>query len=195
MTRRTIALDYGVNGIDIEVPEDAQIVKREDPPALANVEEEFARVIGNPVAMPPIPKLVSKDCRITIAFDAPPRSGIPRRLAISIILKELAKLGIPDDHVSLICAAGTQRKRTADELRKYLGSEIFNRFWPYRLKSHDCSRDLVYLGETPYGDFVEYNSAIADSDVCFYLGTVVPVSWGGLYRNRGGHRIGKCPKY
>jgi nickel-dependent lactate racemase len=178
--KKKVMMDYGDTGVEIEVPENAFIVTRKDPPSLPNPHEEFLKAINNPIGMPPISELVTKGSRITIAFDAPPRSGIPRRLAISVILKELAKVGIPDRNVTLICAAGTQRKRTADELREYLGGEIFSRFWPFRLKGHDCSQDLAYLGESELGDFVEYNSAVADSDALFYLGTVVPVNWGGF---------------
>jgi nickel-dependent lactate racemase len=180
MKKKAVLMDYGEKGIEIEVPEDAYIVKRKDPSALADTEEAFFRAISNPIAMPPLPELVHKGSRVTIAFDAPPRSGIPRRLAITLILKELAKVGISDRDVTLICASATQRKRTASELRENLGAEIFDKFWPFRLKSHDCTQNLVNLGVTDLGDFVEHNAAVAESDVLVYLGTVVPIPWGGF---------------
>ena len=169
MKKKPVIMDYGENGTQIEVPENACVVERKDPPSLANPKQALAKAIKDPIAMPPIPELVGKGSRVTIGFDAPPRSGILRRLAISIILEELAKVGVTDRDVTLICGTGTQRKRTAKELRENLGEEIFRRFWPHRLKSNDCSEDLVYLGETDIGDYVEYNRAVAESDALFYL--------------------------
>lgn len=179
MKNKRVIVDYWDKGMEIDIPEDAQVVVRPDPPLLSDPRKAFADAIRNPIAMPPISKLVSKNSRVTIAFDAPPRSGVPRRLAIPIIMDELQKAGVPEGNVTLICASGTQRKRTASELRQNLGDEIFNRFWPHRLKAHDCSQNLVHLGETEMGDYVEYNAAVAESDLVVYLGTVVPVNWGG----------------
>jgi len=180
MKKKPVIMDYGENGTEIQVPDNSCVVQRKDPLPLANPKEAISKAIKNPIAIPPIPELVRKGSRVTIGFDAPPRSGVPRRLAIPIILEELAKAGVSDRDVTLICGTGTQRKRTGRELRENLGMEIFSRFWPHRLKSNDCSEDLVYLGETDLGDFVEYNAAVAESDALFYLGTVVPVNWGGF---------------
>jgi len=180
MKKKPVQMDYGENGTQIEVPENAYVVERKDPPPLAHPKEALSKAIKDPIGMPPIPELVRKGSRVMIGFDAPPRSGLPRRLAISIILDELAKAGVSDRDVTLICGTGTQRKRTGKELRDNLGEEIFGRFWPHRLKSNDCSENLVYLGETDLGDYVEYNAAVAESDALFYLGTVVPVNWGGF---------------
>lgn len=180
MKKKNVFVDYGETGMTIEVAEDTQVIDRIDPPVLKDPEEHFRRAIANPVAMPPIADLANKDSRVTIAFDAPPRSGIPRRIAIPLIMDELNKAGVSEHNVTLICASGSQRKRTASELRANLGDEIFNRFWPHRLKSHDCTQNLVFLGESAHGDYVEYNEAVAKSDLVFYLGTVVPVNWGGF---------------
>jgi len=180
MNKKNVFVDYGEAGMTIEIAEDAQVIDRIDPPALKDPEEHFRRAIANPIAMPSIADLVNKNSRVTIAFDAPPRSGIPRRIAIPIIMEELKKAGVAEHNVTLICASGSQRKRTASELRANLGDEIFNRFWPHRLKSHDCTQNLVFLGESAHGDYVEYNEAVANSDLIFYLGTVLPLNWGGF---------------
>ncbi|OPY85991.1 MAG: hypothetical protein A4E71_01817 [Smithella sp. PtaU1.Bin162] len=180
MKTKNVFVDYGETGMTVELPEKAQVIERIDPPALKDPEKHFRKAIANPVGMPPIGKLVNKDSRITIAFDAPPRSGIPRRIAIPIILEELKKAGVSEENVTLICASATQRKRTASELRANLGDDIFNKFYPKRLVSHDCTQNLVYLGQTEYGDYVEYNEAVTKSDLVFYLGTVVPLNWGGF---------------
>lgn len=180
MSGKKVVVDYGETGVEIEVPESAFVAIRKDPPAIADPVEAFRKAICNPVGMPPIQELVRPGGEVTIAFDAPPRSGVPRRIAIPIILEELEKAGVPERHVRLICATGTQRKRTYEELRRNLGSEIFDRFWPRRLSNHDCTTNLVQLGESRHGDYVEYNSAVCESDLLFYLGTVVPLNWGGF---------------
>jgi len=82
--------------------------------------------------------------------------------------------------VTLVCAGGTHAKIPPDGLREYLGPDLFHRFWPDRLSNHDCSQDLVYLGRSSRGDYVEYNRILMDSDLTIYLGTIFAMNWGGF---------------
>jgi nickel-dependent lactate racemase len=180
MGRKRVKVDYGEGQLEIAVPEDAAVVRCEDPPPLPNPEEAFRQALENPLGMEPIRDLVGKGSKVAIAFDAPPRSGVPKRLVIPILLQELGRAGVLKEHVNLICASGTQWKRTRKELYDHLGPELFAEFWPYRLSSNDASQDLVSLGESELGDCVEFNKAVAESDLLIYLGTIGVVSWGGM---------------
>lgn len=180
MRKKKVNVDYGESKLEIAVPENSAVVYCEDPPPLANPEEIFRQALETPIGMEPIRNLVKKGSKVTIAFDAPPRSGVPKRLFIPIILEELQKAGVPKEKVTLICANGTQWKRTRKELHDHLGSELFAEFWPYRLLTHDCTQELVYLGESELGDCVEFNKAVVESDLLIYLGTIGVVNWGGV---------------
>lgn len=177
---RLVKVDYAETQLEIPVPEDAFVAERDDPAPLPNPEQSFRQTLEKPIGIKPLRELAEKGARVTIAFDAPPRSGTPRRLFIPILLEELQKAGVPERNVTLICASGSQWKRTRNELCHNLGPELFAQFWPSRLINHDCSQGLIYLGESELGDHVEYNKAVAESDILVYLGTISANSWGGF---------------
>lgn len=180
MKKKKVPVDYGETKLEIDVPEDATVIHCEDPPPLLNPKEMFRQALENPIGIESFRRLIEKVSKVTIAFDAPPRSGVPKRLFIPILLEELERAGVPKKNVTLICANGTQWKRTREELYNHLGPELFSEFWPYRLLTHDCSQDLVYLGETESGDYVEFNKSVTESDLLIYLGTIGVVNWGGV---------------
>lgn len=180
MKTKKVAVDYAKTKLEIYVPENAAVIRCEDPPSIVDPKETFRRALENPVGIEPFRKLIEKVSKVTIAFDAPPRSGVPKRLFIPILLEELERAGVPNKNVTLICASGTQWKRTREELYNHFGPELFSEFWPYRLLTHDCSQDLVYLGETELGDYVEFNKCVRESDLLIYLGTISVVNWGGV---------------
>ncbi len=177
---KKVSVDYGESQIGIPVPEDAVVVKCEDPPALPKPTERFRELLEAPVGLPPLRDLVGKGAKVTIAFDSPPRSGVPKRLFIPILSEELERLGVAPGNIKLICANATQWKRTPTELYDNLGPELFSKYWPNRLITHDCSQDLISLGESELGDFVEYNKTVAESDLLIYLGTIGVINWGGF---------------
>jgi len=180
MKGREVEMDYGESQVGISVPESAAVLRCEDPPPMPNPEEVFRRALESPIGMEPLRGLVKKGSKVTIALDAPPRSGVPKRLFIPIILEELHKAGVPKESVTLICANGSQHKRTREELYNHLGPRLFSEFWPSRLLTHDCSQDLVHLGNSELGDYVEFNKAVAESDLLIYLGTIAINNWGGV---------------
>lgn len=180
MGTKLVKVDCGRYGTEIEVPEDAFVATRENTLPLPDPQGAMRQALQNPLGMPGISEYVRGAKSATIAFDAPPRTGIPRQVAIPIIVEELNKAGVPEENIQLICATGSQRKRTAAELRANLGDEVFHPFWPERLRNHDCTQDLVDLGKSEMGDNVEYNKLVAESDCFFYLGTVFPLNWGGF---------------
>jgi nickel-dependent lactate racemase len=180
MKRKRIYVDYGETQIGLKVPEDTVVARCEDPPPLRNPEDTFRQALENPIGTESFRDLVSKKSKVTIAFDAPPRSGIPKKLFIPILLEELRAGGVPTENVNLICATGSQRKRTQKELYCNLDPELFAEFWPHRLLNNDCTQDLVFLGQSELGDYVEGNKSLADSDLLIYMGTIFPIAWGGF---------------
>lgn len=177
---RVVKVDYATTKMEIAVPSDAVLAQvKEDPPALPEPEKAIREALANPIGMENISQLVSKGSKVTIAFDAPPRSGLPRRKIIPILLEQLSAAGVSEKEVTLVCAGGTHAKISKEGLLDYLGPELFNRFWPDRLQNHDASQDLVYLGVSELGDYVEYNRLVAESDLLIYLGTIFPINWGG----------------
>lgn len=178
--RQSVRVDYGSTQREILVPADAAVLRCPDPPVLSDPAAAVRSALADPIGMGPISSLVKPGNKVTVAFDAPPRSGKPRQIIIPILLEELARCGVPEENVTLVCAGGTHGKIPPSGLLEYLGPNLFHRFWPDRLTNHDCSQDLVYLGRSAMGDYVEYNRLLTDSDLTIYLGTVFPLNWGGF---------------
>lgn len=177
---RIVKVDYGTTQLEIPVPDDATVLRCPDPPVLPDPAAAVCRALADPIGIGPISTLVRPGNKVTIAFDAPPRSGKPRQIIIPILLEELARCGVPEENVTLVCAGGTHGKIPPGGLLECLGPDLFHRFWPDRLTNHDCSQDLVYLGRSARGDYVEYNRLLIDSDLTIYLGTVFALNWGGF---------------
>lgn len=186
MSWKTVKVDYFDKKMDINVPEDAIVLESSPPPGHPNPEQLVRDALANPLGMPRISELVKPGDKVTIAFDDPCRPALPRQIIIPILLEELNKAGVPDENITLLSANGTHRKFTKEELRKYLGPAVFDRFWAKgsatRVLNHDCADPdgLVYLGVSERGDYVEYNKLLATSDLFIYSGTVQSSNWGGM---------------
>ncbi len=178
--RRRVKVDCGNIQHEISVPSDAMVLRCPDPTVLPDPAAAVRRALADPIGIGPISTLVKPGNKVTIAFDAPPRSGKPRQIIIPILLEELARCGVPEENVTLVCAGGTHGKIPPSGLLEYLGPDLFHRFWPDRLTNHDCTQDLVYLGRSARGDYVEYNRLLLESHLTIYLGTIFALNWGGF---------------
>lgn len=176
--RRRVKVDCGNIQHEISVPSDAMVLRCPDPTVLPDPAAAVRRALADPIGIGPISTLVKPGNKVTIAFDAPPRSGKPRQIIIPILLEELARCGVPEENVTLVCAGGTHGKIPPSGLLEYLGPDLFHRFWPDRLTNHDCTQDLVYLGRSARGDYVEYNRLLLESHLTIYLGTIFALNWG-----------------
>jgi nickel-dependent lactate racemase len=188
VSTKTIQADCWDRKIDIDVPGDTLIGEIPNPPALQDPERAIREAIAKPIGAPPLAELAKKarNGRVTIGFDDPSRPGKPRQIIIPILVEELLKAGVKEENIYLLCGSGNHCKWTPLQLRAYLGPDLYDRFAPAgsasRVINHDCHDDenLVYMGTSSMGDYVEYNKALQDSDLFIYTGTVVVSNWGGM---------------
>jgi nickel-dependent lactate racemase len=188
MSKKEIMADYWDRKIPIMVPENAIIGEIPDPPLLQNPEEAVREALRNPIGSEPFAELAKKvrNGIVTIAHDDLSRPARPRQLIVPILIEELLKAGVKEENIYLLCASGNHCKWTPAQIRKYLGPKVFDRFSPLgsasRVLNHDCHdpENLVYMGHSELGDYVEYNRLLRDSDFFIYTGTVVSSNWGGM---------------
>ncbi|MGD0857069.1 MAG: lactate racemase domain-containing protein [Dehalococcoidia bacterium] len=188
MKQKTIQADYWDKKIEISVPEDTLIGEIPPPAIIQDPEKAVRDAIAHPTGSPPLSELAKKarNGKVTIGFDDPSRPGKPRQLIIPIILEELIKAGVKEENIYLLCGSGNHCKWTAPQLSAYLSPAIYDRFCPNgsasRVLNHDCHdpENLVYMGTSELGDYVEYNKFLLDSDLFIYTGTVVVSNWGGM---------------
>jgi len=160
------------------LPERTHILRAPPPlPALADLEEAIRDALTYPINHEPIRKLVRPTSRVAIAFDDPVIPQIPmqkpdfREVAITILLEELDKAGVPRHHITLVCANALHRKFSTGELATILGPKLTQAFGPSHLFCHDAEdRDsLMDFGETQRGFEIELNRIVADADQLFYV--------------------------
>ena len=192
--KTTVKMEYKDTWIDINIPIDATIIQYKakhfpEIPVHKNPEQAIRKALENPIAMPTIGELVSKDSKVTIAFDDPVKNPQPIKIIIPIVIRSLLKAGVNEKDITLVCANGAHCMWRPYEMKAHLGPELYKRFRPYgwregRIINHDCSDGTVDFGETELGDEVDYNKVLKESDQLIYIGTVIPLPYGG-YMGQG----------
>ncbi len=185
-----IDFEYGQGTIKAELPDDTDVfIPGEtwpDPAYSEDVYEMTRKSVLEPIGMDPISDLVKPGYRVSIVFPDRVKGGeqkdAHRKVAIGIILDELAKAGVCDKGITLICSNGLHAKNTSEQIYNILGKEIFNRFWyKGQIVNHDSedASNLVDLGCTKRGDRVIMNRTVFESDLAVMIGHVQGNPYGG----------------
>ncbi|MBN2297592.1 MAG: DUF2088 domain-containing protein, partial [Deltaproteobacteria bacterium] len=146
---------------------------------MAPLEDPYSAIstaLNEPVLAEPLERQLTSTSRVTIAFDDPclpvplMRNDI-RAMVIGELIRRLYKIGIPRDHIRIICANGLHRKWTMKELSLVLGEKVIKEMGAQRITCHDGTKEneLIHLGTTPSGYEVEINRAVIDSDITIYV--------------------------
>ncbi len=190
-----VLLEYGDGTMPVSVPDNATVVRYgetyQDPPAVDAV-EATRRALASPLGCPPLRELAGPGKKVVIAFPDRVKGGshpsAHRKVALPLILEELAAAGVRDEDITLICAIGLHRKNTREEMEQYLPLELFDRFWPDRLVNHDAEDPggIVHLGTDEWGNELAFNRAAAGADLCILIGHTQGNPYGGF---SGGYKM------
>jgi nickel-dependent lactate racemase len=175
--RRTrVTLAYGTDGLDIEVPEDATVVRPAHHPAVPDEVAAVRAALDRPVAGAPLHQLVHEGARVAISVCDATRPQ-PRKPMLAAIAQVLDGIVRPEDVVVLI-ATGTHGSSTEEQRREMLGDEILGR---WRVVDHD-SRDPGSLRRVGVIDGVPValNREWLDADVRITTGFVEPHFFAGF---------------
>lgn len=184
-----VEFEYGDTTMVAELPPTATVVRYgetyQDPPAV-DAAEAIRQALAAPRGVPPLGELVGPGSRVAIAFPDRVKGGTHsaahRKVALPLILEQLAANGVSFDDVTLICAIGLHRKNSRDQMATYLPAEVMDRFGPDRLRNHDAEddTDLIDLGVSAHGDRVVFNRTCIEADVCVVLGHAQGNPYGGF---------------
>lgn len=191
-----VDLEYGDGHLPIDLPGDARVVAPgvlfDEPPAVDDPIEATRRAIRSPLGSEPLHRLVGPTDRVTIGFPDRVKGGAHatahRKVAIPLILDELARAGVPDRNVTLVCGMGLHRKNTREEFAAYLGEDLLRRFGPDQLVNHDAEDPdgMVALAASDLGDEVSFNRHAFDADLTIMLGHTMGNPYGGY---SGGYKM------
>ena len=149
--------------------------------------------LAHPLPSPRLIDLASPSMRVCIVFTDATRA-CPDHILVPAIMRELDRAGVPDDHITLLCATGLHRPSTREEKIAKLGAEVVEH---YRVIDHDPS-DCVILSRTAaknlvheandfqWGEMLRFaqhdtavNSLLLDSDLIIATGVVEPHQYAG----------------
>ena len=161
---------------------------------LANPGAAIRYALNHPLDTDPLFAQLEPGMRVTIAVDdislpLPPMATPDiRQTMLEILLEMLDANGVDDVHI--IIANSLHRRMTAAEMKRMVGSKIFDAFYPDRYYNHDAEDPdgIVQLGKTDHNEPVNINRRCAESDLLIYVNiNLVPMD--------GGHKsvaVGLC---
>ncbi len=114
-----VELAYGENGLVIDVPDDTRVVLPHDPPRVPNEEAAVREAVR--------PWLRGMKGPVAVVFPDLTRP-FPHQTVLPPLLSELARVGLRRDAVRLLCATGSHRQATDEEMRALLGDDIVDRY-------------------------------------------------------------------
>jgi nickel-dependent lactate racemase len=166
-----VHLQYGRDGIDVEVP--AENVTVLTPRFVAGLRDEapaFTKAVREPINSSPLRERIGSSDRVAVVIP-----DITRPLPTSRLLRWLfAELPQVDtSRVTIVNGTGSHRVNTADELREMVGPEIAAQ---YRIVNHDSHdrQTLLEVGCSPDGKPVLMNRDYVEADRRIVLGFIEP---------------------
>ncbi len=167
-------LPYGKSGLEVELPDAAEVVEPRHLPGLADQPASLRDALRHPLAGPPLRELVPRGasvgivvCDITRAF--------PAARVLPVLLEEL-----PSGDITVFIATGTHRKCTEEELRRLLGEQVLSRV---RVVQHDAFDRTAHtaLGSVPGTDVPALiETAFLTQDVRLTTGFIEPHFFAGF---------------
>jgi nickel-dependent lactate racemase len=180
-----LTLAYGRHGLDLEVPDDAGVVVPDEPHPLDDEAGAVVDALRSPTSGPGLHALVRPGERVVVVFPDITRP-MPNTTVLPPLLAELERAGTGPGTVELLCATGTHRPATPDEMTALVGADIAGR---YRIHQHRSDEgDHVPVG-TVDGVPVLLDRRYVEADRRILTGFVEPHFFAGW---SGGPK-GACP--
>lgn len=184
-----IKLDYGRNGLDVNVPDwnvEAVLSLKPTKPHYwpeRGVREALMRSIGCP---PLAAKARGKNSACVVICDI--TRPVPNKAILSQMLPVIEMGGVPREAITILVATGTHRPNTPEELTAMVGPDIAR---DYRIVNHVATdRDTHrYLGDTPRGVPIWVDTRFLDAELKLSTGLIEPHFMAGY---SGGRKV-ICP--
>jgi nickel-dependent lactate racemase len=172
-----LRLDYGREGLQVDVPDERTTVVEPHPRTpIADAHAALVGAIRAPRQSAPLRDVVRAGQRVAVSVCDITRAQ-PRRDMLRALFDELPHTRAED--VVILIATGTHRTNTPDELDQMLGRDIVAR---YRIINHDArdKSSLEFVGTTSTGVQVHLNREFLRADVRITTGFVEPHFFAGF---------------
>ncbi|MBN1643038.1 MAG: nickel-dependent lactate racemase [Anaerolineae bacterium] len=150
-------------------------------PPVADAARAILSALEQPIGSPRVRELAGPGCRVCIVFTDVTRAS-PDWLMVPPILADLARAGVRDEDVTLLCGTGMHRPSTHAEWVAKLGQAVVDR---YRVIDNEPRNPeaLVDLGVVN-GIPLSVHRAAYDADLLIATGIVEPHQYAGYSGGR-----------
>ncbi|MGB0604244.1 MAG: nickel-dependent lactate racemase [Candidatus Latescibacterota bacterium] len=182
-----VTMDYGRDGLDIEVPDHALVLQMSDAPALSDLDQRLEEALAHPIGALALRQLARgrSDACIVISDITRP---VPNAKILPPMLRILEEEGIAREDITILVGTGLHRPNEGEELVQLVGEEIA---CSYRIVNHKArERDtLTYLGDTSGGAPIWIDTLYVESDLKIATSLIEPHLMAGY----SGGRKAICP--
>lgn len=182
-----VTMDYGRDGLDIEVPDHALVLQMSNTPALSDLDQKLEEALAHPIGALALRQLARgrSDACIVISDITRP---VPNAKILPPILRILEEEGIARQDITILVGTGLHRPNEGEELVQLVGEEIA---CSYRIVNHKAREmdTLTYLGDTSGGAPIWIDTLYVESDLKIATSLIEPHLMAGY----SGGRKAICP--
>lgn len=123
--------------------------------------------LKHPIGTPRLGELVRPGQKIVIITSDITRP-CPSHVILPELLRELSEAGVRDEQITVVFALGSHRVHTAEEQRKLVGDEVYD-----RVRCVDSAKEgFVHVGVTSSGTPVDIDPVVAEADIRICVGNI-----------------------
>ncbi|MCL4833691.1 MAG: nickel-dependent lactate racemase [Caldilineaceae bacterium] len=128
-----IHLQYGRDGLDVDVPdENVTVLRPQFVSGLADEQAGFVEAVRAPIGSPPLRQKIAATDRVAVVI-ADGTRALPSDRLLPWLFAELGH--VPTENFTVIVGTGTHRPNTAKEIARIVGPEVAAR---YRVINHNA---------------------------------------------------------
>ena len=181
-----IRLDYGRNGLRVQLPDDLQVtvVEPSKGEPIADPAAAVEQALAAPIGARPLAEIARgrSDAVVVISDKTRP---VPNGLVLAPVLRTLEAAGIARERIEILVATGLHRPNTREELVGMTSPEIVER---YRFRNHIARNadEHVHLGRTSRGSEIWLDRGFVAADLKVVTGLIEPHLMAGYSGGRKG---------
>jgi lactate racemase len=177
---------YGRTGMQLRLPDRAQVLEAPPVPAIPDVRQAVRRALLAPIGSQPLGELLRSKAPRTVAITISDiNRPVPNQEFLPGLLETINACGIPDGRIVIIIGTGMHRPSTPAERRALVGEEVLRRIEVIDHRADDEST-LVQVSQAPP---VRLCRRFAEADFRIVTGYIEPHFMAGF----SGGRKGVCP--
>ncbi|MEA4894618.1 MAG: nickel-dependent lactate racemase [Oscillospiraceae bacterium] len=164
-----LEIGFGTIPQMVELP-DQNVIGILEPNAVEVTEKGEAlvkRALQSPIGTPRLSELVSPGDKIVLITSDVSRP-LPSYRILPAVLEELWSAGVSPRDITVVFALGSHRKQTEDEMKKLVGSSVYDQVHCV----DDNPADFVHMGTTKLGTPVDITRIVAEADRRIGIGNI-----------------------